>query len=188
MIQRTSFLFRNLLSVTQNRNVSLKYFSNAAAMASHEESSSHNTKQKFTTTTIDTTEEVDDSSINVKELSCDMFGRYYATGRRKTSVARVWIKDGCGEVIINDRPFTQYFQSYQRQEILQPFLESKMAGLFDVWCTVKGGGISGQAGAVRLGVSRALQLCNPALRSPLKKGVYMCVNYYLYYISMTTCQ
>ena len=103
--------------------------------------------------------------------ACDKFGRYYATGRRKTSVARVWIKEGCGEFIVNDKPLTVYFQTISREILMQSFLFSKTAGFFDVWCTVKGGGISGQAGAIRLGISRALQKYDGTLRPSLKKGM-----------------
>lgn len=100
----------------------------------------------------------------------DEFNRFYGTGRRKTSIARVWVKSGCGEFIVNEKPLWDYFQSHYRQELLKPFVVSKTGGLYDVWCTVQGGGISGQAGAVRLGISRALEQSNPTLRGSLKKG------------------
>lgn len=98
--------------------------------------------------------------------------KYYATGRRKTSAARVFLTVGSGQFTVNNRPLHQYFQPIQRQDCLEPFLVSKTAGIFDVYCTVKGGGMSGQAGAVRLGISRALQIFEPELRGHLKKGTH----------------
>lgn len=109
------------------------------------------------------------SSKEVNMAKCDKFGRFYATGRRKTSSARVWIREGSGEFVVNDKPFIEYFQSLQREHILTSFLASKRAGYFDVWCTVKGGGMSGQAGAVRLGICRALEIVDPTLRPPMKR-------------------
>eukprot|EP00981_Chlorochromonas_danica_P014188 scaffold7537_cov179-Ochromonas_danica.AAC.9 len=103
----------------------------------------------------------------------DAHGRVYATGRRKTSVARVWIKEGSGQFLVNDKNVAEYFQPLQRSDVLTPFLVSETGGLFDVFSTVKGGGMSGQAGAIRLGLSRALQKYNAALRSPLKKAGYL---------------
>ena len=106
----------------------------------------------------------------LKQPVIDEFGRAYGTGRRKTSVARVWVKDGSGVFIVNDKEFVDFFQPLQRIHVLEAFQASKTAGLFDVWCTVKGGGISGQAGAVRLGVSRALEAFNPTLRPSLSRA------------------
>ena len=111
-----------------------------------------------------------DINGNVRVPIIDELGRSYGTGRRKTSVARVWIKDGSGQFTVNDKQFIDVFQPVQREHILEAFLASNTAGLFDIWCTVKGGGINGQAGAVRLGISRALQNFNPALRPPLKSA------------------
>ena len=99
----------------------------------------------------------------------DEFGRAYGTGRRKTSVARVWIKEGSGQIVVNDKSFIDYFQPIQRDHALGAFVASKTAGLFDTFCTVKGGGISGQAGAVRLGISRALEVVDPSYRVLLRK-------------------
>lgn len=101
----------------------------------------------------------------------DKFGRAYATGRRKDAVARVWIKPGKGTVIVNGRDQKVYFaRQTQRLVLNQPFLISNRVGHFDVICTVKGGGLSGQAGAVRHGIARALQNFDPELRGPLKKA------------------
>ena len=106
-----------------------------------------------------------------KEPKIDSFGRSYATGRRKESVARVWIKKGTGKVIVNDKPQDQYFGRQTHLLVLnQPFLIVDRVGQFDVICTVKGGGLSGQAGAVRHGISRALENFEPTLRPALKKA------------------
>jgi small subunit ribosomal protein S9 len=101
----------------------------------------------------------------------DEHGRAYATGRRKNAVARVWIKPGKGRVIVNGKDQTQYFgRQTQRLILNQPFLITDRVGQFDVMCTVVGGGLSGQAGAVRHGISRALENFDPALRPSLKKA------------------
>jgi len=107
----------------------------------------------------------------VREL--DALGRGYGTGRRKTSVARVWLRVGSGQILVNDKNFIDYFQPIQRKSVLEPFIETKTAGCYDVMCTVKGGGISGQAGAVRLGISRALEIFNRDLHTPLKRAGYL---------------
>jgi hypothetical protein len=78
-----------------------------------------------------------------KERRVDEFGRAYGTGRRKTSSARVWVFDGSGQITVNKRSFIDYFQPLQREHVLQAFHASKTAGQFDVYCTVKGGGITG---------------------------------------------
>jgi small subunit ribosomal protein S9 len=83
-------------------------------------------------------------------------------------VARVWVYPGSGQIIVNDKNWTDYFQPLQRVEIMRPFLVAGTAGTFDVWCTVKGGGMTGQAGAVTLGISRAMQAFDPTIRSLLK--------------------
>lgn len=119
----------------------------------------------------------------------DALGRAYATGRRKTSVARVWIKEGSGEFVINNKNSIEYFQPIQREHCIGPFVETNTAGLFDIWCTVKGGGVSGQcsihevaffyrilvsgqAGAIRLGISRALVNFMPHVKPPLRRGTH----------------
>ena len=111
-------------------------------------------------TNIDTSNESKEYKSNdnkvLKASSSVTVGGVYATGRRKTSVARVWIKEGSGQFIVNGKNIIDFFQPIQREHTIEPFLVSNTSGLFDVWCTVKGGGISGQAGAVRLGISRAL--------------------------------
>ena len=103
----------------------------------------------------------------------DEKGRSYGTGRRKTSVARVWIKEGSGNITVNHKRFIDYFQPQQRFDIVDVFVASGTAGEFDVWCTVKGGGISGQAGAVRLGIARALEKFHPDLRPALSAAAML---------------
>jgi small subunit ribosomal protein S9 len=104
----------------------------------------------------------------------DAQGRSYATGSRKESVARVWIKPGKGTVTINDKPQGQYFaRPVLRMLIAQPFLVADRYQQFDVIATVAGGGLSGQAGAVRHGISRALCNYEPDLRSILKKAGFL---------------
>ncbi|HUF93352.1 MAG TPA: 30S ribosomal protein S9 [Candidatus Limnocylindria bacterium] len=97
--------------------------------------------------------------------------RFYGTGRRKTSVARVWIKPGSGRIVINRRPFEDYFpRETNRMIIVQPLQVTNTAGQFDLLVTVEGGGPTGQAGAVRHGLARALSRFDDKLRSPLKKA------------------
>jgi small subunit ribosomal protein S9 len=104
----------------------------------------------------------------------DALGRAYATGKRKDAVARVWIKPGTGKIDVNDRESPVYFaRPVLRMLINQPFVAADRLGQFDVWCTVKGGGLSGQAGAVRHGISRALTYYEPALRPLLKSQGFL---------------
>ena len=104
----------------------------------------------------------------------DALGRSYATGRRKDAVARVWIKPGPGKMIINGREIATYFaRPTQQMMIKQPFEVAGRSDQYDVICTVSGGGLSGQAGAVRHGISRALVAYEPALRPSLKKGGFL---------------
>ena len=104
-----------------------------------------------------------------REPKRDVLGRSYATGRRKNAIARVWIKPGKGEINVNGKKVTQYFaRPVLRMLITQPFLVADRYNQFDVYCTVVGGGLSGQAGAVRHGISRALTYYEPELRGILK--------------------
>jgi small subunit ribosomal protein S9 len=99
----------------------------------------------------------------------DAFGRAYATGKRKNAVARVWIRPGSGAIKVNDRESPVYFaRPVLRMIINQPFVAANRLGQFDVMCTVTGGGLSGQAGAVRHGISKALTFYEPGLRPVLK--------------------
>jgi small subunit ribosomal protein S9 len=104
----------------------------------------------------------------------DKQGRAYATGKRKNAVARVWLKPGSGKVVINEKTIETYFaRPVLRMLIQQPFAISNRAGQYDVNCTVSGGGLSGQAGALRHGISKALTFYEPDLRGVLKKGGFM---------------
>ena len=104
----------------------------------------------------------------------DAQGRAYATGRRKNAVARVWVKPGTGKITINGRDQTIYFaRPTQRMMIQQPFDVSQRNGQFDVIATVSGGGLSGQAGAVRHGISQALSKFEPGLRGALKTSGFL---------------
>ena len=104
----------------------------------------------------------------------DKQGRAYATGKRKDAVARVWIKPGAGKVIVNTREVEVYFaRPVLRMMIQQPLVAAARAGQYDVICTVAGGGLSGQAGAVRHGLSKALMNFEPDLRGALKRGGFL---------------
>ena len=104
----------------------------------------------------------------------DKYGRAYATGKRKDAVARVWIKPGKGTITVNSRPLEVYFaRPVLRMLIQQPLVAAARAGQYDVICTVAGGGLSGQAGAVRHGISKALTNFEPDLRGVLKKGGFL---------------
>ena len=108
------------------------------------------------------------------EPQIDAQGRSYATGKRKNAVARVWIKPGSGRVVVNGRDQETYFaRPVLRMLLSQPFEAVARVNQYDVWCTVKGGGLSGQAGAVRHGISKALTLFEPSLRKPLKEGGFL---------------
>jgi small subunit ribosomal protein S9 len=110
----------------------------------------------------------------VHERKVDPQGRSYATGKRKNAVARVWVKPGSGKITVNGRELQVYFaRPVLRMLINQPFQTAKVEGQFDVNCTVAGGGLSGQAGALRHGISRALTFFDPALRPSLKAGGFL---------------
>ncbi|MCM5689564.1 30S ribosomal protein S9 [Sinorhizobium meliloti] len=110
--------------------------------------------------------------VHVKKV--DAQGRSYATGKRKDAVARVWIKAGSGKITINGKPFSDYFARPVLQMILQqPVVAAARDGLFDIDATVAGGGLSGQAGAVRHGISKALTYFEPGLRPVLKRGGFL---------------
>lgn len=110
----------------------------------------------------------------VREPMRDEFGRSYATGKRKDAVARVWVKPGHGKVTVNGKEMEAYFARPVLQMVIgQPFTIANVAGQFDVMCTVKGGGLSGQAGAVKHGISKALSLYDPELRPALKAAGFL---------------
>lgn len=115
-----------------------------------------------------------ESAPIVREPKKDAQGRSYATGKRKNAVARVWIKPGNGKIVVNGRTIEVYFaRPVLRMLINQPFQVASRVAQFDVVATVAGGGLSGQAGAVRHGISKALTYFEPALRSPLKAGGFL---------------
>lgn len=108
------------------------------------------------------------------EPKIDAQGRAYGTGRRKNAIARVWVKPGSGKITVNGRDVAQYFARPVLQMILnQVFEVTEREGQFDVIATVTGGGLSGQAGAVRHGLSRAMNNYEPALRPALKKAGFL---------------
>ncbi len=115
-----------------------------------------------------------EADVAVVEPQIDELGRSYATGKRKDAVARVWIKPGSGKITVNGRTVETYFaRPVLRMMINQPFGVTERADQYDVNCTVKGGGLSGQAGAVRHGISKALTSYEPALRGALKKEGFL---------------
>ena len=113
-----------------------------------------------------------EAPVHVQKL--DKFGRAYATGKRKDAVARVWLKPGKGVITINDKDFKSYFARPVLQMLLQqPLSAANRASQYDINVTVAGGGLSGQAGAVRHGISKALTYFEPELRTVLKKGGFL---------------
>ena len=115
---------------------------------------------------------VPSAPLRAQEL--DAYGRAYATGRRKDAVARVWIKPGSGKVIVNGREQEVYFARPTLRLVLnQPFQVADREGQYDVFATVKGGGLSGQAGAVKHGIAQALSKFEPALRSAVKAAGFL---------------
>tara|TARA_B100000029_G_C17436811_1_gene909973 strand:- start:99 stop:593 length:495 start_codon:yes stop_codon:yes gene_type:complete len=112
-------------------------------------------------------------SLNEKP-KLDKLGRSYATGKRKASVARVWIKQGPGQITVNKRSGSEYFTRQTHMIIInQPLEATNRVGEFNIFCTVKGGGLSGQAGAVRHAVSKALVNFDPSLRKILKEKGFL---------------
>jgi len=110
--------------------------------------------------------------VHVRKV--DDLGRSYATGKRKNAIARVWIKPGTGKITVNGRDFVTYFARPVLQMVVQqPVVAADRQDQFDVVCTVTGGGLSGQAGAVRHGISKALTYYEPGLRAVLKKGGFL---------------
>ena len=124
--------------------------------------------------TVSTSSEAIVETMVVREPKRDDFGRSYATGKRKDAIARVWIKPGSGKVVVNGKEMNSYFARPVLQMILrQPFQVAGVEDQFDVNATVKGGGLSGQAGAVKHGISKALQLYEPSLRRALKSAGFL---------------
>jgi small subunit ribosomal protein S9 len=113
-----------------------------------------------------------EAPVHVQKL--DAYGRAYATGKRKDAIARVWVKPGSGRITVNDKEYNAYFARPVLQMILQqPIVASNRNGQYDIVATVTGGGLSGQAGAVRHGISKALTYFEPELRAVLKKGGFL---------------
>ncbi|MCY4302280.1 MAG: 30S ribosomal protein S9 [Aestuariivita sp.] len=114
------------------------------------------------------------NSSPARQPQRDNLGRAYATGKRKDAIARVWLKSGSGRVTVNGKEMEAYFARPVLQMILrQPFQVAGVGGEFDIVATVKGGGLSGQAGAVKHGISKALQNYNPTLRASLKSAGFL---------------
>ena len=118
--------------------------------------------------------EKNENDMILPEKEVDDFGRSYATGKRKDAVARVWLKQGSGDITINGKSSDDYFaRPVLRMLINQPLVASERKEQFDVVCSVTGGGLSGQAGAVRHGISKALVLFEPELKKVLKSGGFL---------------
>jgi len=119
-------------------------------------------------------EEPSEPEAPVYEQKLDGQGRAYATGKRKDAVARVWLLPGSGKITVNDKDQTVYFaRPVLRMILQQPLVAADRKDQYDVRCTVRGGGLSGQAGAVRHGLSKALTHYEPELRPVLKKGGFL---------------
>jgi len=120
----------------------------------------------------DATAVAEEAPVHVQKL--DSHGRAYATGKRKDAIARVWLKPGSGRIVVNKKDYVEYFARPVLQMILrQPLAAAERSDQYDIVCTVKGGGLSGQAGAVRHGISKALTYYEPELRPVLKKGGFL---------------
>jgi len=118
------------------------------------------------------TETVEEAPVRVQKI--DEHGRAYATGKRKDAIARVWIKPGAGRITVNGRDIEVYFaRPVLRMILRQPLVAAERKDQYDINCTVSGGGLSGQAGAVRHGISKALTYFEPDLRGTLKSGGFL---------------
>ncbi|MBC6442065.1 MAG: 30S ribosomal protein S9 [Rhodobacteraceae bacterium] len=125
-----------------------------------------------TTDTMDAAEAA--APVPARQPRRDALGRSYATGKRKDAVARVWIKPGSGKVTVNGKGIDRYFaRPVLRMLLCQPFEVAGVKGEFDVMATVRGGGLSGQAGAVKHGISKALHLYEPSMHAPLKAAGFL---------------
>ncbi len=121
---------------------------------------------------VNTAVAADDAPVHVQKL--DEHGRAYATGKRKDAIARVWIKPGAGKITVNGREMNAYFARPVLQMVLQqPIVAAERKDQYDIVATVSGGGLSGQAGAIRHGISKALTYFEPELRAVLKKGGFL---------------
>ncbi len=131
-------------------------------------------KATKTASKVVTSETAATASTEPRAPKIDAQGRSYATGKRKNAIARVWIKPGMGKILVNGKSGEDYFARPVLQMIVnQPFKAANRVTQYDVWCTVSGGGLSGQAGAVRHGISQALTHFEPDLRPTLKQGGFL---------------
>lgn len=145
-----------------------------AAAAEKASAASADSTMKATAEEIPIAPAVTEPAAGPLEPKLDAQGRAYATGKRKNAVARVWIKPGSGRLIVNGKDGPDYFARPVLQMIIgQPMSAVDRTTQYDVWCTVSGGGLSGQAGAVRHGISKALTYFEPGLRSTLKQGGFL---------------
>ncbi len=102
-----------------------------------------------------------------------MENRFYGTGKRKASIARVWLQPGEGNIVVNNKNLMEHFKRETLEAIIkQPLVTAEVLDSYDIKATVRGGGLSGQSGALRLGITRALAECDPSLRPVLKKAGY----------------
>ena len=146
----------------------------AAAAEKATAAASEETKRAITDETTIAAPVTAEPAMMPMEPKLDAQGRAYATGKRKNAVARVWIKPGSGRLIVNGKDGPEYFARPVLQMIIgQPMSAVDRTTQFDVWCTVSGGGLSGQAGAVRHGISKALTYFDPGLRPTLKQGGFL---------------
>jgi small subunit ribosomal protein S9 len=123
-------------------------------------------------TLTDETAAAPEAPVHVQKL--DKYGRAYATGKRKDAVARVWVKPGSGRITVNEKEYTEYFGRPVLQMIIrQPIMLTDRTGQYDIMATVSGGGLSGQAGALRHGISKALTYYEPDLRMVLKRNGFL---------------
>jgi small subunit ribosomal protein S9 len=119
-------------------------------------------------------ESLEENKDLTKAVTLDAQGRSYATGKRKCSIARVWLKKGKGKIIVNKQDFTEYFGKDAHMIANQPFEVTDTSGKYDIYCTIKGGGVSGQVQALKHGISKALLAFNPeAFRILLRKAGFL---------------
>ena len=119
-------------------------------------------------------ENVEEREVENEKPKLDSLGRSYATGKRKDAIARVWVKQGNGKIVVNKKTLDKYFARPTLQMIIQQAMSvANVENQFDVMATVKGGGLSGQAGAVRHGISKALTLFDPQMRGALKEAGFL---------------
>tara|TARA_X000001036_G_scaffold218348_2_gene204374 strand:+ start:210 stop:662 length:453 start_codon:yes stop_codon:yes gene_type:complete len=119
-------------------------------------------------------ENVEEREVENEKPKLDSLGRSYATGKRKDAIARVWVKQGNGKIVVNKKTLDKYFARPTLQMIIQQAMSvANVENQFDVMATVKGGGLSGQAGAVRHGISKALTLFDAQMRGALKESGFL---------------